>query len=1740
MSFDSIVNRGDYFSAHYLAEILPKDLKKKDGLLARWVEEEKAGRITPRRGLRGLSKPYFADRPFFSEFDERLREGEALNPDDVAEWRKELNELHGDILRAFGYQAQPRELPVERAGREHTVHVAHADRHLAAIECGWASTAEAAIAGELLVPVQLDNREQITAATKLTSWLLNSNIGLRYVLILAGGVVILADRATWGDGRYLAINLDVALGRNNQAELDLIAALFGADSLLPPEEGGSDRLTELLSNSRQHAVGVDRELRRGIQASVELIADEVLNRIRQAKRPSENGMVPVQPEDIMEPGALAKELGREALRYLYRILFLLYAEARPELGILPTDDEDYGKGYSLARLGDLVVRDLVGEEAKQSFHLYESLDLLFRMVNRGHRARAGTVEETSEGEGLRFEPLRSDLFEPSKTKLIGRNAILVPGYGKYDPDAPRIDTRLRNQVLYQVLRNLMLTKGKKNERGGFISYAQLGINQLGAVYEGLMSYTGFISAEELYEVAKKGDDEGGTWTVPASKVDDYPDDVKVHDTKTGGLKHHAKGAFVYRLAGRDRQTSASYYTPESLTQVTVELTLKHRLDQNGATTTAEEILGWKICEPALGSGAFLNEAINQVATEYLKRRQSELGVDIDPERYEEEWQKVKAYIALHNSYGVDLNETAIELAEVSLWLNVMYPGLQAPWFGLHLRRGNSLIGAGRRVYGPAALTKGEWLKTAPEDLPFSAGELPEGKVHHFLLPAEGWGAVAGAKEAKELAPDQAKLLAAWGKKVRGKVSEKRRQGQKLTQLQRLQALSGRTEYLWDLVVQRLSISEREISRKIDVWGADWIEQPADAVTKEKVYGDLVAPGTPYWRLKTVMDAWCALWFWPLDRVGLLDGSDDVYVRLAPAVPAAAENLPESVDVRLPETEQSIGFRFQAQEPLFPVGDEQLGLDGLAQEIKESRTNRPKPARKRTALEPLRPVIPLADLDDWLDFAEAVIGRVDIDYGETGAQQGFATTFTTLDEMEHHEDDIVGWMRMESADKIAERFPWLHTVEVIAKEQGFFHWELQFAQIFNRGGFDLQVGNPPWVRPRWDEPGVLAEFEPWFKLEEKASAAEKERRRAALLSRPPVHQYVLGELTNISGQVAVFGSQQAYPLLVGTQPDLYRAFMCQVWAHSAPAGTAGFLHSDTHFTGDKEGLLRAAAYRRLRVHGDFVNSGQRFFPEPVGHATHFGVHIYGSPKEIGFDHLSWLVSTEALLHSGDHDGSGDVPGIRYRNAEFDVRPHRARVIKVDEDRLSVWRRLMDEENVPIDQTRLLFPVSTAEAAAIKALADYPLRLGALAPQFSAGYHESGSKKAGLIDYNRRDSATGQEFQPDTWRRAILKGPQVGVATPVFKRHDANSNDPYGIDLVSLPSDFIPDTAYVRVEGRGKEFLAAQDRWIDHSALARLRSDPKAIARARRQLAEISGLAEGDVDPERIDQLLMKRAWRRYTAFNRLSWRMMISQNSERALYAALIPPGTSHIHGLHSLALQDDRHTALAAGFWASLPLDYFLRATSTGNLGVKGARAMPAPSFGHPLASALLLRTLRLNCLTSAYADLWVKLYDPAWATETWACDWPGLQPLHEVTPDWRPDTPLRNERARRSALVEIDALVAVWLDMDADALVAAYRGRFPVLQKFEAASWFDAEGWKLASYARTIGQRQTKESWAQFEAYQEAPEIAPVPDGYTAPFYKADREAEYRQAHAVFSERLRQAQAAQERTVRCEADARR
>lgn len=140
MSFESLTNRGEYLSSHYLSEILPATLKK--GLLAWWATDERAGRDTPRTGIRKLRRAYLEVK------------AQLVDLDDETQRYHQLREFHGEVLRALGFAPVPQKLEVERAGHEHLITVAHAEPGVVAIDCGWATDPDAATdpdgAGRLL------------------------------------------------------------------------------------------------------------------------------------------------------------------------------------------------------------------------------------------------------------------------------------------------------------------------------------------------------------------------------------------------------------------------------------------------------------------------------------------------------------------------------------------------------------------------------------------------------------------------------------------------------------------------------------------------------------------------------------------------------------------------------------------------------------------------------------------------------------------------------------------------------------------------------------------------------------------------------------------------------------------------------------------------------------------------------------------------------------------------------------------------------------------------------------------------------------------------------------------------------------------------------------------------------------------------------------------------------------------------------------------------------------------------------------------------------------------------------------------------------------------------------------------------------------------------------------------------------------------------------------------------------
>lgn len=917
-------------------------------------------------------------------------------------------------------------------------------------------------------------------------------------------------------------------------------------------------------------------------------------------------------------------------------------------------------------------------------------------------------------------------------------------------------------------------------------------------------------------------------------------------------------------------------------------------------------------------------------------------------------------------------------------------------------------------------------------------------MHHFLLPAKEWGAVAAEKEAKALAPAEAKALGAWRKAITRSPSA--------AQVKRLQGLARRAEYLWGLVVRRLEISEREISRRIDVWGAEggWLRSPEVAVPREKVKADLEAVDTPYWRLKTLMDAWCALWFWPVQQAGLLDGSHGSYVRAAEVTAQSAgwtvSAAPAPVPGQIRETYES--------EDLF--GDVRV----VEVRGKEARGG----GRKEQIRGERRPVIALASLDDWLDFAESLLGTQDV------AADSLVARFDTLDELEQYEDELPEWMGMERFYSLESRYPWAGVARDVAERQGFFHWELEFGQVFARGGYDLQVGNPPWVRPDWQEDAVLAELEPWFKLAQKPSPQEWRLRKEEALRRfDPT--YFLDELATNAGVGESLTSAALYPLIMGSRPNLYRSFMCQVWRHANSRGASGLIHPDTHLEGSKDGRLRVEAYHHLRLHATFINSGNWAFE--IGRTVPFGLHIYGGrAQSIDFYTLSQLHAAGTLPESLEHDGSGPPPAQKF-GGTWDIRPHRSRVIRVTRDVLSSWKMLTAEQGAPVEETQLLHSISTHEQDAIASLARVKGRLADKNPFISSGYNETNAKNDGIIRHHVGQSAD--------WAEVILQGTHFSIATPFAKQPNSpmrNGKDWAAWHLTELPENAIPRTTYAPASSRSV-YEGAQDRWGDD----------------------------------------------RYTARYRLAWRAMIDpKNTERSLFAAIIPPGPAHTHGVLSMALAGNLATALNAGFWAALPLDYLLRVAGRANLLAGEAAKMPTPEPSHPLAHPLLLRTLRLNALTAEYAALWEELFHPSWPEhEEWAVPrWPGADPLAaHLTSAWHYGTPLRTEFERRAALVELDALVSVWLGITADQLATIYKSRYAVLADREAAMYFDSQGRRIAADAYAHGHGQVKQDYVDLMAHLESPKSTPPPEGYSAPFYKADREAEMRAAHAHFRARL-------------------
>jgi hypothetical protein len=172
------------------------------------------------------------------------------------------------------------------------------------------------------------------------------------------------------------------------------------------------------------------------------------------------------------------------------------------------------------------------------------------------------------------------------------------------------------------------------------------------------------------------------------------------------------------------------------------------------------------------------------------------------------------------------------------------------------------------------------------------------------------------------------------------------------------------------------------------------------------------------------------------------------------------------------------------------------------------------------------------------------------------------------------------------------------------------------------------------------------------------------------------------------------------------------------------------------------------------------------------------------------------------------------------------------------------------------------------------------------------------------------------------------------------------------------------------------------------------------------------------------------------------------------------------------------------------------------------------------------VRSARLASLTRHYASLWGDTHQLRWAADESTKPDPRAGTYAHLTPEWTWDTPLRTPFERRQALVELDALAALSLDMTLDELLLIYRVQFPVLQQYERETFYDQRGKIVFTVNRGLsGVGVTRAQWGEIQHAQAGdtlPEWAVDQQGaFVAPFDACDREADMAQAYEEFRRRI-------------------
>lgn len=1140
-----------------------------------------------------------------------------------------------------------------------------------------------------------------------------------FILMLAGDTVFLLDSGKWNRGAYLEFSLDELFSQASISAFRKYYALFHLLTCKETLAGDSETILmdTLVEDSYKNAYEVTKDLKDGVILAVETLANEALyykqNVVHEGfgRKDEETGKYD-ETDDNFEA-----EVKDDCLTIVYRLLFIFYAESRSELEILPTGDDVYKQGYSLEMLRDLEQIRLNSQQSRDGYFFDDSIQILFRMLSSGYNK----IDAMSDNKSFRIRPIDSPLFNNNRLHHLG-------------------DVKIRNCKWQEIIRALSLSKKNSRYGRGRISYANLGVNQLGSVYESLLAFRGFYAEEDYIEVHKAGKLEEGTFLVPYSRMDDFEDNEILKDEE-GRPKILPRGTFVYRLNGRDRQKSASYYTPEVLTRSTVKYTLKSIIDEVAAgKRKATDLLELKILEPAMGAAAFQNEVINQLAEAYLmyqQQQQRERGLRnwrISPDHYRDELQKVKAFIATHNVYGVDLNPTAIELGKLSLWLNVIHKDMETPFFANRLTVGNAVVGAWLKVYNKDEvhgikgrgnkLEQNKWWERAPHKIKFFSNRVNRSinEVYHFLLPDNNMLGVRSIAEQKKKEENKVAytrmtaLLKDWTAPVSS------------TDFATLQRISAKIDVLLkDYFTAQISI-ERYTNNRNEVWDGiehdkgifddsnDW--KDLNYARKQELFDTRYGRDNAYHKLKLVMDYWCALWFWEYKD--------------ADALPNRAEYWGDI-------------------EALLNVDNDKI----------DSRT--------RQALERAG-TTSLFDGDDEFN-------RI----GEDDAQIVMKTQKEILTEAHANVSLFADEepLRLQIAERLANRYH-------------FFHPMLEFIEVFwLRDGFDVICGNPPWIKLEFNEANIISEKYPEVAIR-KVSAPIVRQKIDQFMNNELMKNLYLSEQNEQACSTAFLNAYCNYPLLIGQQTNLYKCVLTNCMdLISDDKGYIGLLCPDGIYNDAKGQPLRKELYKRLIYHYHYQNK-YNLFADP-GSDLYFGCQIMGAKKQnIDFLSMHNLFTPSTIDASFAHDGTGAFSGLKDENGKWSSAAHKDRIVHFGYEDIKLLSMVF-EDGTTAECAKLVSINNQSILKILKKLALYPTHVRDYIHRTDVCFDETNAPKAGIIC---RETHYPQVDDYDM----IYNAPHFFVGNPYYKTPTEICETKFDYDdiiLNRLSSDYIPRSNYKRL-------------------------------------------------------------------------------------------------------------------------------------------------------------------------------------------------------------------------------------------------------------------------------------------------------------------------------------------------------